>query len=585
MRISKKCATVIGSLAVGSLALSACGSSSSGSKPGGSTPSSSGGASATPSAAGTLTAGTSGKNDSPHMTVKAGGEIVTTIEKDIADFNINTSAGNVFDAAQVMNPIFPSVYNVDQDLNVFLNTDLMDSVTPPSTDPTAPEVVVYKIKPTAMWSDGKPIDATDFTYIWTSTNGTNKNYTPASTTGYEDIASVVGSDNDKTVTVTFKNKFADWKSLFSNLLPAHYMTTLNADPVKAYNEGLLAPNYPKVSGGPFMIQSFKSNDNVTEVRNDMYYGAKAPLDKVTFKIITDSTQEPTALANGEVNYIYPQPQVDLISAVAQQGDAITSDIGFGLIFEHFDLNLANKFLADAPLRQALFTAVNTQDIVNKTVKQFSDKSAPLGNRMLVQQQPGYQDNSGTYGKGDLAGAKKILTDAGYTGVGTALTTKAGTKVAALRFEYTTGNTLREQEGELFKAAAAQLGVPVKIQPTTDLGGTLTKHDFDVIVFAWVGTPFPFSANKALYVTGGESNYDSYSSPAVDTALKDAASQLDTTKATADLNTADKQLFTDAVTLPLYQKATYLAYDKKYGNIVNNSTQVGPTFNIGSWGLL
>ena len=39
-----------------------------------------------------------------------------------------------------------------------------------------------------------------------------------------------------------------------------------------------------------------------------------------------------------------------------------------------------------------------------------------------------------------------------------------------------------------------------------------------------------------------------------------------------------------MTLPLYQKPTFLAYYGTYGNIRNNSTSVGPTYNIGQWGL-
>ena len=564
---TKKRVVLIAPLAVVAVVLSACGSSKKAATTG-TTPSGSAAASG-------------GIGVWAPQKVQQGGSMVATVEKDPSDFNITTSQGNTFDTAQYMNGIFPAVFQVDQNINVFLNNELMDSATLTSQ---SPETVVYKIKANAVWSDGVPINADDFIYTNQVQNGKNTKYTPASTTGYEDVASVTGSDNGKTVTVVFAKPFADWKSLFGYLLPAHYMKTLNADPVKAYNEGMLAPHYPKVSGGPYVITDYKSNDHVTLARNAKYYGPLTPLDTLTFKIITDSTQEPTALQNNEVNYIYPQPEIDLIKQVDQIPN-VTTNVGFGLVFEHFDLNLGNKFLKDKALRQAIFTATDVPGIVAATVKQFSDKSQPLGNRMLVQGQPGYQDNSGTYGKADVAGAKAILQKAGYTGIGTALTTPDGTKVAPLRFRYTTGNQIRQQEGELLKETLAQLGVTLNIVPTDDLGGTLSKKDFDVIVFAWVGTPFPFSANKALYVTNGDSNYDNYSNPVVDQALGDAAQQLDTQKAIADLNTADKQLYDDAVTLPLYQKATYLAYDKKFGNIENNSTSVGPTWNVGHWGIL
>ena len=99
------------------------------------------------------------------------------------------------------------------DKNLLVSADLTSQ---------SPQTVVYKINPKATWSDGVPFDAKDFIYMWKSLNGTNKDLDVASTTGYENIKSVTGSDGDKTVTVVFSKPFADWKSLFTNMVPAHY---------------------------------------------------------------------------------------------------------------------------------------------------------------------------------------------------------------------------------------------------------------------------------------------------------------------------------------------------------------------------
>ena len=36
------------------------------------------------------------------------------------------------------------------------------------------------------------------------------------------------------------------------------------------------------------------------------------------------------------------------------------------------------------------------------------------------------------------------------------------------------------------------------------------------------------------------------------------------------------------TIPLYQKPTFIAYDKSYTNIHDNSTAEGPFYNAGTW---
>ncbi len=133
--------------------------------------------------------------------------------------------------------------------------------------------------------------------------------------------------------------------------------------------------------------------------NPKWYGATKPkLDQIIFRVITDATQEPIALQNNEVQVLFPQPQVDLVSQL-QQIPNVSQFQNLGLTWEHYDFNLQNKFLADKALRQALFTAVNRQEIIDKTVGQFNTDVKPLNNHMFIPQQQGYQDNITATGQG------------------------------------------------------------------------------------------------------------------------------------------------------------------------------------------
>jgi ABC-type transport system substrate-binding protein len=86
-----------------------------------------------------------------------------------------------------------------------------------------PQTITYQIRPDARWSDGTPISADDFIYLWQNSNGTNPKIDTVTTVGYDRIKQVTGSADGKTVTVVFNQNFADWQGLFVNLLPAHYM--------------------------------------------------------------------------------------------------------------------------------------------------------------------------------------------------------------------------------------------------------------------------------------------------------------------------------------------------------------------------
>ncbi len=417
----------------------------------------------------------------------------------------------------------------------------------------------------------------------------------AGTTGYDQMQSVTGSDNGKTVTVVFKTPFPDWKALFA-LYPAQVAKqyaggslSSESDYKKAYagflSEGTTANPFPKWSGGPYVISDYQKDASVTLTPNPKWYGKTKPsLDKIIYKIILDSSQETTALKNGEVNVSTAQPDPDLVAAV-QQMQNVNYNLMGGPVWEHIDLNLGNKFLKDKALRQAIFTAINRQTIINRTVKPFFPSAAPLNNHNIMPGQQGYKDviTPTGQGTGDATKAAQILTDAGYTGAtdGGTLKTPQGTPVT-LGFKYTQSNKLRETTAELVQADLAKIGVKVTLQPEPDLG-FLGTGDFDMVVFAWVGSPF-LSGNRELWITNGGGNFGHYSNPQVDTLMKKSATDLDPAQMIADQNAADTIMAQDAYVLPLYQKPVFIAVSSQFVNIRNNATNIGPSYNMQDWGV-
>jgi peptide/nickel transport system substrate-binding protein len=511
--------------------------------------------------------------------VKPGGSITYGADQEPTGFNQLTSKDSGTSVVNVEAGVLPSVFLTHPDFTVNLDKNLMESA---ELTNESPQTVVYKVKEVAKWSDGEPIGIKDFELVWKAQNGTNTKFDVASTTGYEDIQSVTGSDNGKTITVVFKKAFPDWKSLFSPVLPAHILQAMPGGIEKAWNTGL-DKSLP-VSGGPFKIGTYKPTSSLTLVRNDAYFGPKANLDSVVFRFLTESTTQSDALKNGEVQVIYPQPQLDLVAAV-KAIPGITSTTSFGLSFEHLDFNIKKAGLDDVAVRKAVATGLDLDSVLRRTVGQFSDKVQPLGNRIYVNNQKEYADNRGDYGKGDVTAAKKLLTDAGYTAGSDGIFAKNGKKLS-FRFSTTAGNALRETQGELFKAQMKLIGIDIKIDNSAAdvlFGKRLPGGDFDIANFAWVATPFATS-NKSIYSTGGGQNYGKFTSPAVDAAFNEAVGILDETKRTAKFNEIDKLLWDGMATIPLYQKPTFIAFSDKYANIVDNASSTGPFWNVGEWGL-
>ncbi len=521
--------------------------------------------------------------------LRQGGQLTYVIEKNIANWNLLSNEGNVFDNNEVLKAVLPYTFVTQPDLTVTMNNDLLDSVKLTSS---SPQTMVYKIRPTAVWSDGTPITADDFSYNWKLQNGRDcPGCSVAATAGYDQVRSVVGSDNGKTVTVTLAKPFTDWKQLWSGgspIYPAHIAAQhgdIKTPQGLAASFSWFGANAPTYSGGPFQVDNVKNNESVTLVPNPRWWGTPSKLDRLIYRIITDANQEPTALQNREVQVIYPQPQVDLVQQV-RRIPGVSSFVGLGLSWEHFDFNLQGGYLNDPALRTALFTAVDRQAIINKTVGQFATKVKPLNSHNFVPQETGYRDviSDTGQGSGNLAKAREILGNAGYKIDGDQLKTPIGLTVPPLRMRYTIGNQVRQVECELFAQMVKPLGITVQVTPTDDLGATTSRGDYDIIVFAWVASPFPYANALQIWGTGQGNNFGHYSNPDVDRLITAAAGQTDESLAKETLNAADQRLTKDAYVLPLYQKPTFIALYDDIANVRNNSSLDAPPYDVGQWGF-
>jgi peptide/nickel transport system substrate-binding protein len=531
-------------------------------------------------------------NAVPAAQLQQGGSLTFALEKNIANWNLNSSEGNVFDSGLAIKSILPYTYYTAPDLTSQMNTDLLESA---ELTNTSPQTVVYRIRQEAVWNDGTPITADDFIFNWKSQNNRDCQCPNAGNGGYNLVDSVVGTDNGKTVTVTFSQPYADWQGLWGSaapLYPAHVAAQhgdLNTPEGLAAAFAWLGENVPTYAGGPYQVANWEDNVALTLTPNPRWYGAVKPkLDSIIIRIITDATQEPIALQNNEVQVLYPQPQVDLVQQVANI-PGVSQYQGLGLTWEHFDLNLQFEFLKDEALRDAIFVATNRQDIIDKTVGQFNDEVGPLNNHMFVQGTDGYEEVlPADQGSGNVEAARKILTDAGYRGAqeGQQLTTPSGQVVPPMRVRYTTGNAIRQSTCELFASYMRQLGLTIEVVPTDDLGGTLDSGDYEIMLFAWVQTPFSFDGAQQLWLSTSGSNFGGYNNPEVDRLINEAGVKGVTDKAAGYdlLNQADRIMSEDSYVLPLYQKPTFIAVQDNVANIRNNSSLDGPTYNVQEWGL-
>ncbi|MFC0114348.1 ABC transporter family substrate-binding protein [Kibdelosporangium aridum] len=551
-------------------------------------------------------------------TVPDMGEITTVTEEGPHDYQnligTTNSAANLVATVAVQPSVYIGVVENGQ-FEQQIDGDLMESVKVTSKEP---QTIEYKFQKAAVWEDGAPIGCKDI-YLQFLVRGkeTGKKY-DSSTAGYEDIKEVKCSDDLKTATVVFEKPYADYRGLFSytgnnSILPGHIWEKnagvadvtkltrtspeLMADKaIKAYTEAWLGFKPENaISGGPFKIQSADGRDEMVLVRNEKYWGPKTGPSKVTVRTNTNAQSASQQLQNKEVQSI--DTQADGPTAIQLKSIPTVKLLAQGgQTYEHIDLNMSRPLFKDNPeIRKAIAMCIDRQAIVDNLVKDIDPNAKPLGNVLFMPNEVGYEDHYQGIGKddpSDVAGAKKLLEDAGWKLGADGVYTKGAT-----RAEFTLGyKTLdrRHKTWQLVSQKCKEAGIQINSgQKDKFNDDDLTASAFDAALFAWVGA-LSKSSSSENYLSkdkGGTANYNLYSNPQVDTLLQQANSNLDFAARTKQINEADKLMAADLHTIPLFQLPDMAATDAsigvcdasgKAGDVTYLNFQGGQTWNMWAW---
>ncbi|MFR9751024.1 ABC transporter family substrate-binding protein [Nocardia sp. 004] len=166
-----------------------------------------------------------------------------------------------------------------------------------SADVTAQEpfTITYTLRNEASWSDGAPIAAEDFHYLWQEMISEPGVVDPA---GYRLISDVGSSAGGKTVTVVMSQPYPGWRELFTNLLPSHLLKDAPGGFTRGMNGQV---NGVRVSGGPFGIRSADpGRDEMLLERNDRFWGTPAIPGQILLRRAGTTAQLAGSLRTGDV---------------------------------------------------------------------------------------------------------------------------------------------------------------------------------------------------------------------------------------------------------------------------------------------
>ena len=418
--------------------------------------------------------------------VQDGGTLNLAVGALPVNYNNSQIDGNDVDTNTLLSPTQGGPLRITTDGGTEVNPDYASSVELTSEDP---QVVEIKLNPKAVWEDGTPITVADYEATWKALNGTNEAYQVVSTTGWDQIGSVEQGSDEFDVKVTFSSVFADWQSLFGGtVLPA----AIANDPT-AFNTGYTAKAMP--SYGPYVISNIdQTGQVVTLTPNPVWWGEKPKLDTILFKVVSQA-QQGSSFANKEIDALYISANADLYATAKSRDDAEIQATN-GLTWTHVTMNAKSGPLSDVNVRKAVASVVNREQIAAAANTPVGVPAVTQGDYIFMNGQKGYQDKALPR---DTAAAEGFLKDAGYTKEGDSWT-KDG-EALKLTITVPADTTTNIQRSEQVQADLGDFGIPVELTtvPTAQyFSDYVIPGNFEMVSFAWQGTPFPISAAEAIF---------------------------------------------------------------------------------------
>ncbi len=541
------------------------------------------------------------------MSLESGGTVTVAVPALPTNFNPESPPGANAITNEVMAGVWPHTFVTDQRFNQVAGEGFVLSA---EVYGVSPFTVVYKLNPKAVWSDGVPIAASDFIYDWHQELHFAALLPHAGiVAGYRQIASMSGTNSGHTLTVVFKQPFADWESLFSTVVPAHVAQQYGW--VSAF-QGFNATRV--ISGGPFMIASYVPGKRLVLVRNPRYWGTPAQLSRIVLEV----ESPPSALAGLETGAISmaevaPGPAVtNTVARAAGRGVALYDSISLTPTLWQLCFNMTDPSLSSLTLRTAIADSLDVAGVTSNSVGLVDWLEAPNTSRLTIDGQPG----SGTavaplY---DLSTALSLYRQAGYRWGSDGEMRSGGTgPVLSLSLDVPSGSSDALAAADNIAAQLEAIGLRVHVAlvgASQLLGNLLPLGSYQLAIapfsvpanvtgLAAVYTPAETDASLPWSLTGtGESpigaepgavtagvvtrNVFGLSDPVVTTDLEQASTQLNQTVSNSYLQKADLQLWTDLPTIPLFQQPVSLVHRAALVGVTESPTLQGAFWNVQNW---
>lgn len=469
--------------------------------------------------------------------------------------------------------------------------------------------ITWKLKSGLKWSDGSAVTSADVKF--TAEYCMHPEGGCAQLAKFDGVESVEVVD-DLTVKVMFNepkpNPYGPFMGGQSPIIQAAQF----ADCLGAKAPECTDANFAPIGTGPFVVDEFKPNDVISMSANPNYRDpAKPAFATLTFKGGGDATAAGRAvLETGEFDYAWNlQLAPDVLAKMAEGGKG-TPIAAFGSLVERLEMNMTDPspdldadtrstvkaphpFLSDINVRKALSMAIDRNLLVEVG---YGQAGRPTCN--LVPGPAVYASDNTDCLTQDIAGANKMLDDAGWAMGSDGVRAKDGVRLSILY--QTSTNAVRQDFQALIKQWWSEIGVETELRnlnASVFFGGdpgspdTFQKFYADVEMYANNFDGTDPQAYLSMYRCGNEpkpesqwqgENINRFCDPAYDKLIDELGRTSDLETRYKLAKQMNEMLTKESYTIiPLVDRGRVSAHSNTLGGVVLN-TWDSELWNVSDW---
>ena len=440
----------------------------------------------------------------------------------------------------------------------------------------------FKLTSGAVWTDGKPITASDAAFTINTVVKLQTGAAAALSPFVPGIETATAVD-DTTLEVKLAAPSA---ALLANLfqlpiLPEHFWAEYaKGDGAKLKTVTMDPAKETVVAAGPFTIEKLDIKGTTIFKRVDTFYGPKPMITGYGFQLFTNADAAIQALKAGEIDCVYQLPPT---SADTLKSDANLQIEGFGgsvpqtLIVNDSENNKKHPELRELGVRQAIDLAIDRTAMIDTVYNGFA---VPGGSLLLPLYVPEFLSAEVPVTERDVAKANQLLDDLGYAKGGDGIRVAGGVKMEYTLLIGAMNRAIDSRLAEMLTQNLAEVGIGVQqklVDNQVPLIMTTPKPytDYDMTIIMWGLTPDPDWST--LIWTGtmlGAYNLSGYSNPEYDELWVQQTSEMDAAKRKGIIDQMSTMLVDDQVFTPLCYIEMVTSWNSKWQGVPDGGAPFG-----------